>query len=238
MFDGLVRGPIFAQANRVVGHQVNHRQFHQRGQANRRADVIGKHQKCRRVRPHPAVQGHAIAARAHGVFAHPPGDIALSVIAATQITDPGHETIIGWGEVGTAAHQPRDPGRYFIEHLPRRRAGRHAAVIRGKHRDIGIPARGQIAAEKCIQLSGQLRVGMPVGIEPLVPGRFQLSSARHGLPHMGQSCIRHEKTRFRRPAVKRLGELDLGITQRRAMRIRGILLIGRAIADVRTHDDQ
>ena len=80
MFYRLVGWPIFTQPDRVMGHHVNRPLFHQRGQADRRAAIIGKDQECAAIGNSPAMQGNAVHRGGHTMFAHPVMDVMASRI--------------------------------------------------------------------------------------------------------------------------------------------------------------
>ena len=46
MLHGLVRGPIFPNPNRIVRENVDHGNFHERAQSNRRSFVIAENQEA------------------------------------------------------------------------------------------------------------------------------------------------------------------------------------------------
>ena len=52
MLDRLMRGTVFADADRVVREDVDDRDLHDRGEADRGAAVIAEDQKARPIRPH------------------------------------------------------------------------------------------------------------------------------------------------------------------------------------------
>src|SRR5215510_7750307 len=77
VFDGLVRGAVFAETDGVVGENENDRQLHQSGEADGRLVVIAE------IEEGPAewtqaTESHPAHSSAHGVFA----DAVVNVAAA------------------------------------------------------------------------------------------------------------------------------------------------------------
>ena len=77
LLDGLVRRAVLAHADRVVREDVDDRDLHDRGQADRRAAVVAEDQEARAVGP-DLRQRQAVEDRAHGVLA----DAEMEVAAA------------------------------------------------------------------------------------------------------------------------------------------------------------
>ena len=73
-----MRGPVFAESDRVVGEHENRSDSHQRRHAQRTAAVVGKREKCSAVRDEAAVQRDAIHDRGHRELAH----AVIKVVAA------------------------------------------------------------------------------------------------------------------------------------------------------------
>ena len=83
LLDRLMGGPIFAQADRIVGVDEDVADFHQRRHPQCIARVFGKHEKCSRVGNESAMQRHAVGNRRHAKFPH----AIVDVIAALQRVD-------------------------------------------------------------------------------------------------------------------------------------------------------
>jgi hypothetical protein len=75
VLDGLVRRAVFADADGIVGEDVDHGDFHQGCQADGRARKIGEDEEAAAVRADFG-QGHAVEAGAHGQFADAEVEIA------------------------------------------------------------------------------------------------------------------------------------------------------------------
>ena len=85
MLDRLVRGPILAQPNGVVGEHEDRADSHQRRHAQRTATVVGKREKCSAVRDEAAVQRDAIHDRRHGELAHAVIEVVTAAIARNRL---------------------------------------------------------------------------------------------------------------------------------------------------------
>ena len=68
-------GPSSPTPMRVVGEDVDDRDFHERGQADRRAAEVGEDEEAGAVGA-DLRQGHAVEARAHGELADAEVDVA------------------------------------------------------------------------------------------------------------------------------------------------------------------
>src|SRR5215813_14402780 len=84
MFHRLVRWPIFPYSDRIMGEDMNHWNFHQGAQADRRAAVVAEDQKSR-SKGSDFRQGQTIENSTHGVLANakveiPPGRILSAKI--------------------------------------------------------------------------------------------------------------------------------------------------------------
>src|SRR3954454_12569007 len=71
MFDRLVSRAVLAEADRVMGPDVDNGQLHQRYQPYRRPHVVAEDQECAAVGPQATVQVDAVHDRAHGMFPDP-----------------------------------------------------------------------------------------------------------------------------------------------------------------------
>src|SRR5207302_544500 len=106
-------------------------------------------------------------------------------------------------------------------------------------RQILVPTLGQLPVLHPPQVIGKLRIRLLVFLEFGEPGVAQLPAALadaflEGLAH----AVGNEELRVLRPAVEALGQLDLLLAERLAMRLMRALLVRRAIADVAVDDDE
>ena len=81
MLNWLVGGPVFAQANRVVGPYEDDGKFLQSSQANRGTHVIGEHQERSVVRAGETVEGHSVARKSCGKLTDTKVQIAAVLVA-------------------------------------------------------------------------------------------------------------------------------------------------------------
>ena len=88
---------VLADADGVVGHDVNHRQPHQGGQADGRPGIVGEDEEGRAERDGHRHGGPARNSGAHGVLADPPGDVPLTVATPGQVAAAGNER--SWSRV-------------------------------------------------------------------------------------------------------------------------------------------
>ena len=105
-------------------------------------------------------------------------------------------------------------------------------------RDVRIPTGGQLAAEPPLQL---LRLVRPGGGERLVaplPLGLQRRAPLAALPPFGERVLGHEERLQRGPAERLLGEPDLLLAQRRAVRLGGVHLVGASVGDVGPDHDE
>ena len=73
---GLVRRPVFAEADAIVREHKNGRDVRQRRDADRRPVVIRENQERPAVGNQSAKQGHAVHGRGHRMFAHTEVEVA------------------------------------------------------------------------------------------------------------------------------------------------------------------
>ena len=76
VLDRLVGRAVFAEADRVVGHDVDDALAHQRRQADRGPAVVGEHEEGAAIGNEAAVQRDAVHGRRHAVLADAVVDVA------------------------------------------------------------------------------------------------------------------------------------------------------------------
>ncbi len=195
LFDRLVRRAVLAERDAVVREHVQRVQLLQRGQADRRAHVVGEDQEGRAVRDEAAVRGQAVDDRAHRVLAHAEVQVAAGPARAAGVgaldllrVGGGHRVEVaqadevgerGRVEVGRAAHQRRQlacrwpPGsacRPRASTGPWRRRGSWAC-----RRPSPRAARRAVATASSV---GQVGEGLRVGLHALVPLALGLLAGR------------------------------------------------------------
>ncbi len=118
LFDRLVRRAVLADPDRVVRKDENNRQFHDRGQPDRRPHIVAEYQEGGGERAQ-VTERHAVGDGAHGVFA----DAEMHVAAAGRrrfqvLVALAGQLGLGRGrKVGGAADQGRGFGGDGVQHL-------------------------------------------------------------------------------------------------------------------------
>ena len=159
MLHRLVGGAVLAQADAVVGEDMDHAQLHQRGHAHRVAAVVAEGQEGAAVGDVAAVQRDAVHDRGHAELAHAVAHVALA--AAGEVGQ------VRAGQVGAAAEHLRHLGRQRGQHLLRGLArghgfGRGAEGVDGRGQR-GAEVGRQVAAHAPFELGRQRRVRGAVG---------------------------------------------------------------------------
>ena len=81
MLDRLVGRAVLAHADGIMRHHEDDADAHQRGEADRRAAIIGEHQEGAAIGNDAAMQRHAVHRRRHAMLADAVMDIAAGEIA-------------------------------------------------------------------------------------------------------------------------------------------------------------
>ena len=214
--------------------------LHQRRQPHRGLHVVEEVEE-RRAERAQAVQVEAVDDRPHGVLAHAVVHVAAAVVAALHraaVLDLGERRGL---EVGRAADQVRHPARRPLDHLaatpcgwrPCRRPGRNVGRL-------CVPA-----VRQARRVHDQVELGRGVGVArrgtrpaaaptPPRPAAPRSAASSKWLARL----VGHVEGLVGGPAVGLLGEPHLVLAERRAVRLVGVLLVRRAVADVRAHDDE
>ena len=165
VLDRLVGRAVFAQADRVVGVDVDRARVHQRAHAHRVAGVVAEHQEGGVVRDEAAVQGQAVADRGHAELAHAVVDVVgVRVVAGHRLA------ALPQGQVGMRPGRPnRRPVPAAAARRPRSRSARPCGeAITGPSGlqlgDVGIGGGGevgrQLAGEAALELGGGFRIAL------------------------------------------------------------------------------
>src|SRR6516165_5036161 len=142
-------------------------------------------------------------------------------------------------KIGSTTEKPRQTGRDRIQNSSRGVPSGDAVGIGGKDWDVFVPALGKIAPLHPFALIGKFWMGAPVALEQRQPFSPQLLAANaEFLREMIVDTVRHQEFCILGPPVRPLGEPYLLLTQRFAVRARGVLLVRRTIADVALDNDQ
>src|SRR6185503_3581915 len=111
-------------------------------------------------------------------------------------------------------------------------------VFGPERRQRRVPALRQPARKPPVQLGGEIRFGRAISVPALAPFGFGARAARLRRAPVLERVFRNVERLERWPAEILLGELDLFDAKRRTVRVRRILLVRAAPADMRAHDDQ
>ena len=168
-------------------------------------------------------------------------EVAARVIAGLEVAGAveSQARLGGRGQVGRAAHQPGDVPGDRVQDQARRVPSGHPLAVGGEGRQARIPAVGELAMLHPVELVGQLGVLGLVLLDPAEPGIAQLlATPAHPLVEVLVDAVGHEELGVLGPAVVAFGEPDFVLAQRLAVGGAGVLLVGRAPADVAVDDDQ
>ncbi len=237
LLDRLVRGSVLAEADRVVGVDIDRVLLHQRREPNRRAHVVREDQERRAVRDQRLAERHAVHHRAHAVLAHAEVHVAPLVAARLEVARALDDRVRRRRQIGRAAHQRRHALGDRVEHLARRLARRHPLAGR-EDRDVGVPPLGQFAREPALELFRLVGIVLRVGLERRVPRGLQLGALRDRLAEVRERILGDVERRLKRPAEVLLGELQLLCAERLAVRLGRVLPVRAAEADVRARHDE
>ena len=155
LLDRLVRGPVLAHADGIVGEDVEHRQAHDGGHADRRPHVIGKDEEGG-AEGAQSGQRHAVDDRAHGMLADAEVEISGVVACGLEIAAAVDEREGRRGQVARPAQQPRQPPGDLIQDLAGTGPRGQPLGVGGKGPDLGVPTLGQFAPPDEIEFLGQL----------------------------------------------------------------------------------
>ena len=225
---------------------------HQRRQPEGRPHVVREDQERRAVRQAAAVRRQPVDDGAHRVLANaemkvaagtaPAGDVgAFHVVGirgrwieVAQAFQRGMRRRI---EVGRAAEQRRQARRNRVHHLAAGDARRHALRVGRKDRHAGVPAGGQGLLQAPLQFSGLLGKGLRIRRHPRPPFGLRARTLPFRCTHVRQRVRGNQKLGLERPAEALLRLPNAFDAERRAVRLEAVLF-GRAVAEVRAHEDQ
>ena len=240
LLDRLMRRTVLAHADRVVSEDVDHRDLHDRGQADGHPAVVAEDQEPGAEGP-DLDQRHAVQDGPHRVLADAEMEVAASIFAGLEVAG-AVEGQAGLGrrcQVGRTAHKPGDIPRHRVEDQAGRIARGHSLAVGGERRQACIPAVGELAMLHPVELVGQFGVLGPVALDPGEPGVAQfLATPADAVAEVIVDSVGHEEFGILGPAVVALGEPDFFFAQRLAVGGAGVLLVGRTPADVAIDDDQ
>ena len=155
-----------------------------------------------------------------------------------QVSTVGDVGQVRLGQIGRATHQHRQPRGDHVDGLLGRLAGGLLLRLGERLLQPGVPAGGQLTGQRGPQLCGQLRLGLGVGVQPLLPRLpGPLALADPDAPALVHP-LRHLEVLVRVPAVDLLGGPDLVLAQGGTVRLGGVLGIGCSPGDVGAQPDE
>ncbi len=239
VLDRLVGRAVLAQEDRVVREHIDRALLHQRREPQRAAHVVGEREERRAVRDDAAVQRHAVQDAGHAVLADAEVQVPARAVEARERARLVDEGLGRAREIGRAAPQLRQVRGQRVEHLARGRARRRRLVVEARPgrvpRQVGRELAGDASASSS---RGELGVGLAVGghrasqavrcAAPRARSASNAATASSGTMKAGSSG----------QPIASLVTSDLGRAERRAVGVLGVLLVGRALADVGPAGDE
>ena len=134
LLDGLMRRAVLADTDRIVREDVDHRQLHQRGQADRGTAIVAEDQEPGAVGP-DLDPCHTVEDRPHGRLTDAEVEVAAGIavrrleVAGTVESQSGFRR---WSQVGRAGHQPSDIPGDCVQDQSRRVPSGHSLVVGGE----------------------------------------------------------------------------------------------------------
>ncbi|CAI1174446.1 Uncharacterised protein [Serratia rubidaea] len=178
------------------------------------------------------MQRDAVGDGGHAELAHAVVDVVARRVFVQRFGAGPHGQVAR-RQVGGAAEEFRQQFAEGFQRVLRRLAAGDVGRVGLQLLDVGLglrlPVGRQLAAHAAGELGGQLREGLRVGGELVVPGGFTRLTGLFGVP-LGVDVLRDFKRRVV-PAQLLAGGGHFGLAQRRAVGIVGAGLVRRAEAD-------
>ncbi len=227
VLDRLMRRAILAEPDRVVRPDVGHGEALERRETHRGSHVVGELQERRAEHAEAAVRVHAVQDRAHPVLA----DAEVEVATRERVVRDGvgalDQRVRRGSEVGRAAdelgHVDAMPWMHALE-LSR-------VACEPDAREVGepaLPAIGKPAGEHALELGRELGMRGAVRRRGAPPRRAVRLGTARALVHRLVDAVGHVEVLVGIPAVGLLGQADLLLAERCAVRLRGVLRVRRA----------
>ena len=242
LLDRLVRRAVLAESDRVVRVDVDHALLHERGEPDRRPHVVREDQERAAERDDAAVQRHAVHDRRHAVLANAEMHVARGVVVRREVLPRLDRRVVRRRQVGRAADRARAAtSAIALSTAPN--AARLATL------PFSFVKFGIFFAQPCGQLAGEpalelLRVAADTRLRTpsrcVVPlGVLPSRRASFALRQCASASRRHEERLFGlgQPRFLFVARTFV-LAERLAVRLRGVLLVRAAVADVRARDDE
>ncbi len=117
LLDRLVRGSVLADADRVVGPDVDDLQAGEGGQPDGAAHVVAEDQERGGVGDEAAVEGDAVGDPAHAVLANAEPDVPPAGVVDFEEPASGHVRQVGFGQVGRPSEELRHGAGQAVDRL-------------------------------------------------------------------------------------------------------------------------
>ena len=235
MLHRLVRRAVLAQADAIVGKDIDDRPAHHGRQTNGRAHIVGKDQEGAAVGAHAAVGRQPVEDGSHAVLSHAKVEVGAAKVASLHGLGTRRAGFVAAGQVSRAAQQHGQMRRDGVQYLAGGNAGGEGFA--GKSRQCRFPVGGQFAVHHYIPL------GCQVGILFAVAGKERLPlclAGRAVFLHLlcaGTNVRRHVEAWFKRPAQRLFGAAQALLAQGLAVDP-GRVLAWAAVADVGAAGDE
>ena len=238
MLHRLVRRTVFADPDRVVREDEERRNFHERGEANHRAQEVREDEERRAVSAQPG-KNEPVRNRAHRVLAHAEMKVATGLV--------GSEIAVAWvfkrgvvrgRKVRRAADKPRKPRRELVENLAARRAACESFFIRRKRFERRVPVLREFAGEDRVEFLRLLRIRFAVFREFRLPFVGELRAALSDVfVEERVNVVVDRELLLGVESVELLRAGDFLVAERRAVGGGGPFFRRRAVRDTAVNDD-
>ena len=233
-------GAVLAEADGVVGPDVDGVDVHQRGESDRRPHVVGELQERAAERAGRSVQHDPGEDRAHRVLAHPEVQhpavpVGFEVVGRNRWWPKGFDPVDGGvvaaGQVGGTAPELGQFGSDVVEHLAEGLAGGHRFGARLPVGDVGVPTVGQLLGQQPVQQL--LALGFTLGprVERRLPLLVCLAAAVDEFAGVADDLVADLEGLVGIEPEHLLRGGDLVLAERGAVHAAGVHLVGCGIAD-------
>src|SRR6516164_61628 len=210
MLNRLMGWTVFAIAHSIVGENVEHWKFHQRGQANRRSGIVAENEECGTVGTELR-KCQPVYNSAHRVLANAIVDVfalrcACLEILCTLISKSG---LVGRTKIRRPSDQPWNVLREHVQDLARCVSTCHAFRVCRKDGKVTVPSLRQLALLHLVDFGGQFgELGTIVSEELCPPSARVYSALADAVCKVFANTVRNQEFRVFRPAVGTLTQRD------------------------------